>query len=119
MVRELQAALPSARAGSLPRLEWLGHHLDLYVDRLVGFAAVPNVPVPSLVASDLFACVAISAELLQAELETAPRSDQLAAAWSRLKVAVAEVTRLRQSSAIDELRLAAVAWKSSLGASGG
>ena len=116
MVDELQAALPTAAAGSFSRLDWLTQHLNLYVERLVGFAASPNVPVPPLVAGDLFTCVTLCAELLQAEIQMAPRSAELTAAWSHFQLALGEVPRVRQSTTIAKLQVATLAWASTLGA---
>lgn len=57
----------SDRWGMNDRLRWITNHLDEYIERWLGFAALPISP-KALIQSDLFTMVEIAIEALEEEV---------------------------------------------------
>ena len=66
---------PGGRAG------WLAEHLEIYVNRCVGFAALPSAGAGPVLGSSFFWLVEIGTEALRRELEASPPAPGAGDAW--------------------------------------
>ena len=80
------------------RLAWLVHHLDLYVSRVLAFAALPHTGAESLIRGDLFATVELALEAIRAEVAG---DAHLTAFWQALADAETTVRELRAAPTKD------------------
>jgi hypothetical protein len=88
LARLLAEATAEQRLGDGGRLAWLGHQLRIYSQRLVGFAAAPNMNREALRDSDLFRCVEVGAIAVEAEMAAMPSLSLRSAQWERVITAI-------------------------------
>jgi len=107
--RELKHALEerlAALADLSPKgkVVWLIAHLEEYVERLLGFTALPHTTMNALVNSDLFALVQVAAELVTEEIERALVSPVLREEWLSFLQQLAVVAGMNDKQELNRLR---------------
>lgn len=90
---------------------WLAEHLEIYVNRCIGFAALPSGAGPVLDGS-LFSLVEIGTEALRRELDASPPAPAAADAWRAYLRALEDI---RQHGDFESLAAAAGAVRAALG----
>lgn len=66
---------------SLERIRWLSEHLEEYIERMVGFCALPDLTWQTLIASDGFAVIEVGADAITRELQNTKVSPRFHSAW--------------------------------------
>lgn len=107
---ETTARALDARGG----VGWLDQQLDEYVNRWLGFCAMPSLSMLALVQSDLFAAVEIGASLMDEQLTNSSPSLDTQSAWSAFLSAMNQVRTLKNGSAPSRLKDALDAFRSTL-----
>ena len=64
---ELAAESKRRELTRLGRLCWLARHTEEFVDRFLGFYALPHTTIPALIESDFFKMISVAAELMNGE----------------------------------------------------
>ena len=98
-VRALRASLhdmledETVRRGLDPRgrLVWLGEQLEHYVERWLGFAALPGVSPSAVLTGDLFAMVEAGVGAVAEELSVVVAAPEAPAGWQRFRAELAAV----------------------------
>jgi hypothetical protein len=88
------------------RLEWLSEQLEHYVERWLGFAAVPAVPESALMKGDLFAMVEAGAGAVAEELSAVVGATDTMTGWRRFLAELAAVSKRGDLSEPQRLRSA-------------
>lgn len=86
------------------RLLWLSNHLIEYVDRLIGFAELPDVTLQSVLQSDHFVVVALASERVRNEVVSHPFTQEVVAAAERPIAAVSRLAQAADPVQLKELR---------------
>jgi hypothetical protein len=78
--------------GSQERLRWLMKQTDEYIDRWLGFCALPHLSMHAVRQGDLFATIQVALQLVETEAQVARRADLTASSeWQRLIAAVERI----------------------------
>jgi hypothetical protein len=114
LAQHLAEATSSERLDPWGRLNWLSHHLELYVGRFAGFAALRVEVTSELLAHDLFRCVEIGVEAVSAELRAAGSPAELSRRWDEFHSAIDAVRRSPSRERAETLNAAIATWRSAL-----
>jgi regulator of protease activity HflC (stomatin/prohibitin superfamily) len=82
LLTELEIQSARGRFDPGQRLGWLAEHLEEYVDRWLGFVALPSWPMSHLLRFDGFVMVEIGTEVLDAEIKRAAPPPNVLLAWN-------------------------------------
>jgi len=98
--------------GPAERAAWLAEHMELYVSRCVGFAAMPQVGGDAVRDSSLLGMVEIGTEALRRELDASPPPPAGEAAW---RAFLAQLAATRDGADFESLAAAARELRAALG----
>lgn len=96
------------------RIDWISHHLGLYVGRFGGFAHRLGDRAAALLSADPFAVVDLATDRLTRELQFATPPNQILEAWQLYLDALDRVRHAPTVQNIDALRLATARWQTTL-----
>lgn len=80
-MRELERESAQNDSGAAGRVRWLSNQLEQYLERWLGFCAISDAPMSSLVDSVAFGAVEIAADVLTPELRNAEVPVTVDDAW--------------------------------------
>jgi hypothetical protein len=100
----LEQYLPRATSPVSARIRWLSEQLENYVERWLGFAALPQATMPGLLKGDLFAAVEIGAAVLDEEIRLLPGHAETQVRWTDFQRALASLRHPDARPTPDELR---------------
>jgi hypothetical protein len=100
--RSLQSDASEHNLDARAQMTWLAEHLDEYIDRWLGFCAVPSLQMADLLKSDLFLAVEVGAEMLGEHVGTsAPKAES---AWKQFRSALEHVRGTSEKQDAHRLR---------------
>lgn len=100
----LEQQHPRATASTLARVRWLSEQLENYVERWLGFAALPDADLPSLVAGNLFGVVDVGAATLDAEIKALPAHTAIVERWTKLRHELQSIPQAKSKPNAEALR---------------
>lgn len=116
---ESELAHESAKGGfsQKERVRWLASRLSEYVERLLGFCAIAEASMSSLLNSVLFLTVQVGADVVSQELQDPRTPSEVVDAWKRFTNSLVLARTWTEVSQMQRIRSELASWTSRLSTS--
>lgn len=96
------------------RVVWLAAQLEEYIDRWLGFCALPSLTMPALLQSDLFAAVEIGSAVVSENITRSHMRADAQSTWGIFLAALDEVRGARDKQQAKRLKEALIPFRAAL-----